>query len=249
MAATETVRILAIETIGTSGTVAALHGQQLLAEVPLCPDQRSAQSLAPAIRQLLDEVSWRPRDVTVVAVLVGPGSFTGLRVGVTTAKVFARAVDAAVIGIGSLQTCAAQLDAAAARCWVAIDAGRQQQFAVSFVRAPSGAASAAGTTNQALELEAGWFMEREPAIVDNAALGSWLIAGDLLTGPGLSVLANSLPAGSHMTDDTIWQPRAATVGRLAALRFERGGRDDLLALTPYYVRRSAAEEKWLGEGG
>ena len=75
----------------------------LLAELSLDHTQRSAQSLAPAIEALLTQVGWLPRDVQLVAVSVGPGSFTGLRVGVTTAKVFAYAVGAEVLGIDTLE--------------------------------------------------------------------------------------------------------------------------------------------------
>ncbi|MEX0712672.1 MAG: tRNA (adenosine(37)-N6)-threonylcarbamoyltransferase complex dimerization subunit type 1 TsaB, partial [Pirellulales bacterium] len=91
------MRILALETSGKSGSVAVLRGDVLLAEEPLEPSQRSAQSLAPAMRQLLEAVAWTPRDVQLVAVTLGPGSFTGLRVGVTTAKTFAYAVGAVVV--------------------------------------------------------------------------------------------------------------------------------------------------------
>ena len=63
----------------------------MLAEQPLDPTRRSAQTLAPAIATLLDAVEWRPADVELVAVATGPGSFTGLRIGVTTAKAFAYA--------------------------------------------------------------------------------------------------------------------------------------------------------------
>lgn len=237
--------ILAIETIGASGSVTALRHDVLLAEHPLRPDQRSAQSLASALKGLLDEVGWKPRDVTLVAALAGPGSFTGLRVGITTAKMFAFAVDAEVAGIGSLEICAAQaLGVEAPRLWTVIDAGRQQQFAASFVKRPTSPPEA-GTTAHALGLLAGWFTEREPAIVDNAALGKCLQAGDAIAGPGLTTLAQLIPPQVHMLDAESWTPRAATVGRLAALRCQHGGRDDLLTLVPNYLRHSAAEEKWL----
>lgn len=243
---TVAVRILAIETIGATGSAAALEGADLRLEIELRPDQRSAQSLAPALDQLLREMHWQPSDVSVVAVLTGPGSFTGLRVGVTTAKVFSRVVQAAIVGIGSLETCVAQIDSAVAeRCWAVIDAGRQQQFAASFVRGADGTNTARGSTASALAMLSSWTVERPPAIVDNAALAEWLRPGDLLTGPGLSVLAASLSAEVRQADRSLWQPRAATVGRLAALRFASGGADDVLAITPDYLRHSAAEEKWL----
>ena len=73
----------------------------------LDPARRSARTLAPGIRHLLADAGWTPRDVALVAVSIGPGSFTGLRLGVMTAKAFAYAVGAPVLGIGTLEVIAA----------------------------------------------------------------------------------------------------------------------------------------------
>jgi tRNA threonylcarbamoyl adenosine modification protein YeaZ len=110
------MRILALETTDKTGSVAAMADGNLLAELTLEPTQRSAQSLAPALQQLLQQVGWQPADVQLVAVSIGPGSFTGLRVGVTAAKVFAYAVGAEVLGISTLEAIAANT----------ADLGRQQ---------------------------------------------------------------------------------------------------------------------------
>src|SRR5271163_2151267 len=97
-------RILALETSELTGSVAAAADGNVLAELQLDPQQRSAQSLAPAIRALLAQVGWQPADIDLLAVTIGPGSFTGLRVGVATAKVFAYACGAEVLGISTLET-------------------------------------------------------------------------------------------------------------------------------------------------
>ena len=88
------MRILALETTEMAGSLAAMHDRKLLAEIELDSKQRTAQSLAPGMKTLLAEAGWRPTDVELVAVTIGPGSFTGLRLGVTTAKTFAYAVGA-----------------------------------------------------------------------------------------------------------------------------------------------------------
>ena len=100
------MRILALETTDKTGSVAALDDCNILAQLMLDQNQRSAQSLAPAMKTLLEQVQWQPKDVQLVGVSVGPGSFTGLRVGVTTAKVFAYAVGADVLGINTLEAIA-----------------------------------------------------------------------------------------------------------------------------------------------
>ncbi|MCC6126687.1 MAG: tRNA (adenosine(37)-N6)-threonylcarbamoyltransferase complex dimerization subunit type 1 TsaB [Pirellulales bacterium] len=103
------MKILALETTDLSGSVAASDGSNVLLELELNPQQRSARSLAPAVKSLLQQVGWRPADVQLVAVTVGPGSFTGLRVGVTTAKTFAYAAGAEIVAIDTLETIAANV--------------------------------------------------------------------------------------------------------------------------------------------
>src|SRR5688572_10548194 len=99
------MRIIAIETSGRHGSLAVLSGGAedalLQCEAVLGGDQRTAQSLAPALRDLLAEVKWPPPSIGLVAVVVGPGSFTGLRIGVTTAKAFAYAVGAEIVGVNT----------------------------------------------------------------------------------------------------------------------------------------------------
>ena len=221
-------RTLALETSGLSGSVAACDGGRLLAEHDLAVGQRSAQSLAPALRKLLAEVGWQPRDVQCVAVTIGPGSFTGLRVGVTTAKTFAYATRAAVIGVDTLAVIAAQAPAEATRVAVALDAQRREVFAAVYGPA----------TMQGRSLV-------EPARI--VTVQAWL---DSLTddvwgsGPVLDKLAGVLPPGARPVAREFWHPRAATVARLAGAAFDRGQRDDIWQLVPNYLRRSAAEEKW-----
>ena len=131
-------RILAIETSGRHGSVATLcggvDGSRLIHQIALGGEQRTAQALAPAIQSLLRESDWSPSSVELVAVAVGPGSFTGLRIGVTTAKAFAYAVGAEVIGINTLVALAHQSPALNGPLWAVLDAQRQELFAAKFVR-------------------------------------------------------------------------------------------------------------------
>ena len=118
------MRILALETTERIGSVAASDGDNLLLCNDLNRDERGAQSLAPGIRDLLDQVGWGPADVELVAVTQGPGSFTGLRIGLTTAKVFAYATGAALLGIDTLRVIAARTPDNVDDLAVAIDAQR-----------------------------------------------------------------------------------------------------------------------------
>ncbi|MEX0978795.1 MAG: tRNA (adenosine(37)-N6)-threonylcarbamoyltransferase complex dimerization subunit type 1 TsaB, partial [Pirellulales bacterium] len=128
------MRILAIETVETTGSVALLEDDVLLAERQLDPQVRSAQSLAPGIADLLKESHLRAADVDLVAVASGPGSFTGLRIGVTTAKVFAYATNCQVIGVGTMIAIASRVPAEVSHFSVLLDARRGELFVADFFR-------------------------------------------------------------------------------------------------------------------
>ncbi|MDO5308744.1 MAG: tRNA (adenosine(37)-N6)-threonylcarbamoyltransferase complex dimerization subunit type 1 TsaB [Planctomycetia bacterium] len=103
------MKLLAIETTGVSGSVALSVDGVIVKSLTLDTERRSAQTLAPAISDILGEVGWNSKSIEAVALAIGPGSFTGLRVGVATAQLFAWAVNAKVLAIDTLDVIAAQL--------------------------------------------------------------------------------------------------------------------------------------------
>ncbi len=225
------MRILALETSSSAASIAALDGDSLLLEIDLDPQRRSACTLAPGIKALLAQVGWTPAQVELVAVGIGPGSFTGLRLGVMTAKAFAFATESAILGVGTLDAIAARAETSGAIC-AAIDAQRDEVYCGVFTREPSGDVRAAGSI--AIKAAERWVAE--------------LPTDSMATGPALVKLADQLPPSTLVAPRELWLPSAAVVGRLAALRAQPGARDDLWQLAPLYLRRSAAEEKWVGKG-
>jgi tRNA threonylcarbamoyladenosine biosynthesis protein TsaB len=222
------VRILAIETSGTTGSLALLEGPELVQRADLDPALRSARALSPGIRDLLAQVDWRPADVELVAVAIGPGSFTGLRLGVMTGKAFAYAVGAGVVGVDTLSTIAAQAPAEAHHIAAVIDAQRGDVYCAKFARDEEGAPLKRITP------------------IEIAAADRWLAelaAGTVLTGPALVKLPPQNKAHCTIAPREAWFADAATVGRLAAARAAVGEVDDVWQLAPLYLRRSAAEEK------
>lgn len=221
------MRILALETSDKTGGVAALDGCNILAELTLAPNQRSAQSLAPAMKTILGQVRWKPQDVQLVAVAAGPGSFTGLRVGVTAAKVFAYAVGAEVLGVDTLEAIALNC-ACQPVIHVAMDAQRGDVVARSFKIESTERVEPVGP------------QELIPA-------DEWLNRlqhGSVVSGPALLRHAERLPPNIVALDREFWFPQASAVGRLASRQYAAGRRDDIWKLVPRYCRRSAAEEKW-----
>lgn len=221
------MRILALESTGQAGSVALLQDETIVREATLPPSDRSAKTLAPAIRRLLAEAGWQARGIELIAVATGPGSFTGLRIGVTTAKTLAYAIGAPVIGVNTLQAIATQAPSEIERLSAIVDAQRQQVFAGDFVREASGE-----------------FVERgQIRIVEDDAFLAGLSPSTVVSGPGLQKLVDRLPADVNCVPIENWEPRAATIGRLGWRQFQSGRRDDLWRLVPHYFRQSAAEEK------
>ena len=222
------MRILALETSGMAGSVAVLEGARLLAEKRLAPGERSAKHLAPAIAAALAEAGWAAAEVELVAVAVGPGSFTGLRVGVTTAKTLAYANRSSVLGVNTLEVIAWAVPPEHAQFHAVIDAQRAQSFVAEFVRDSSGRPKAVA----------------DARIVDDRELLASLATGMVITGPGLTKLAATLPAGVIAVPEELWSPMASAVGAIAHEDFQSGRRDDVFRLVPEYFRAAAAEEQW-----
>jgi tRNA threonylcarbamoyladenosine biosynthesis protein TsaB len=100
--------LLAFDTATPAVTVALHDGERVVASVTRVDAMRHGELLAPAITSLLDE-AWVPRqDLTAIAVGVGPGPFTGLRVGLVTARTLALALAIPVYGVCTLDVLAAQ---------------------------------------------------------------------------------------------------------------------------------------------
>ncbi|NLF71441.1 MAG: tRNA (adenosine(37)-N6)-threonylcarbamoyltransferase complex dimerization subunit type 1 TsaB [Candidatus Anammoximicrobium sp.] len=224
------LRILALETSTLDASVAALDGDRLLGQTHLDRQRRTAQVFAPAIERQLRSVGWRPQDVQLVAVTQGPGSFTGLRVGITAAKTLAYAVGAEVFAVNTLKVIAWQAPSARQRVCAVLDAQRQQLFVADFRR----------TGEHLAEVS-------ETRILDHADWLAGLTPEVAVTGPGLSGLEDRLPAGIAVVAPACWTPQAATVGRVACLEYLGGARHDLWTLNPRYYRSSAAEEKLGGK--
>jgi tRNA threonylcarbamoyladenosine biosynthesis protein TsaB len=226
------MRILAFETSGRTGSLAAVEGGEsaanCLREVQLDSGGRTAQLLAPALAQLLKEAGWTAASVELVAVAAGPGSFTGLRIGVTAAKTFAYAIGAQIVGVDTMNVLAAQAPAADRSLWTIMDAQRQELFAAKFET------SNAGGREQAIKT----------SILAEQVWLDGLSPGDYVIGPALSRLRERLPTGVHIVEPgERWQPTAAAVGHVGWQAFQAGQRDDVWKLVPQYYRASAAEEK------
>lgn len=239
--------LLALETSGKSGSVALatsrMDGSLGMDQEVLDPAWGSARTLAPAIARLLDRQRLSPRDVHAIAVVQGPGSFTGLRVGAATAKTMAWALGIPLIAVDALDCVAHQVSASfsAARevsLVIVSDAYRGQVFRAVYHGGVSGLSIVEKTGVEDIGSLADRFL---------GVLGEDLN----FAGPGVDRMvlwmeehrsdsAHLLAKLLHKSDSV---PMAVTVAELGWRRWERGEFEDVLGFLPKYYRGSAAEEK------
>ena len=211
------MKAIAVETTTRLGQAALVEGGEVVAVAEFPAGLRHAASLVAEVDRLLRDAGWRAADVDAVYVSVGPGSFTGTRIGVTFAKTFAFAAGARVVAVPTAAVIGANveddatvvvLDARRGSVWWAADGGR----AAGVVSTPAG------------------LLERLPRPA-------------VLVGEGVAYHREALVAeGVALADEAAAVPRVEVVARLAATM----GEADARALVPIYVRRPEAEEKRLG---
>ncbi len=188
-------RILAVTSSTAVVGVAAAEGRtgqvEVAASEQITTDRRHAEELTPMVASALATAGWKVSDVDVFAVDIGPGRFTGLRVGLATVRALALAVDAPVVGISSLELLAAEHSGAVN---AVIDARRSEVFQQRFVDGVAVGQAMVG-----------------PA-VDMAAL---VEEGDVVLGDGADRYLDAYAGALHVVG---CEPQATTLARLA---FER----------------------------
>jgi tRNA threonylcarbamoyladenosine biosynthesis protein TsaB len=126
------MKILAYDSSSEVLSVGLFEDEAVIGELESAHFTRHTSTLAPAIDRLLKSHRMTLTDIDVIAVGLGPGSFTGLRVGVTTAKVLAYSAQKKLIGVSSFEALAAALPAWSGRKGIALDAKRGKYYAALF---------------------------------------------------------------------------------------------------------------------
>ncbi len=127
------MRILAVETSSRRGSVALLEDQRLVASLEHEQPNSHAERLLPMVEQLLAEAGWPKSSLDRLGVGVGPGSFTGLRVGIALAEGLSVGLDRPLIGVGSLWAMAfGALAERPGTCCALLDARRDELFAAVY---------------------------------------------------------------------------------------------------------------------
>jgi tRNA threonylcarbamoyladenosine biosynthesis protein TsaB len=215
------MRLLAVETSSLAGGVALLDDERLIAEYVLDVSITHSERLMAAIDRVLADARWMPRQLEGLAVAVGPGSFTGLRIAVSTVKGLALALGLPIAAVPTLDGMAAAVPWAALPVCPVLDA-RKGEVYVSRYRWADGA------------MRREWnYLALAPAHVAERLTEPTLVIGD---GGAVvhSPYARRLPAPQRV-------PSPACVGALGLARLRAGDCVQAAALTPLYLRPSEAE--------
>lgn len=103
------MKILGLDTSTLMTTCAVMDNENLIGEFSLALDMSHSEALVPMIKSLLDNLNLKVNDMDGFAISIGPGSFTGLRIGLATAKAFSHATNKPIVGVSSLKSLALNL--------------------------------------------------------------------------------------------------------------------------------------------
>ena len=220
--------LLTIQTASPAGSLALSNGEHLLAEINLDVRKTPTEWLLPMIEDLLTKADLGKGDLDAIAVVRGPGSFTGLRVGLATAKGLSLAADCPLLGVSSLQCLAMQLPFTRLPVCVMLDARKQEVYAASYTWQ-------AGLPQPVAE-------ER---VIKPEKLLSEISGETLFVGNGAlvyrSLIVRQLSERAHFAPAFLNLPRAGAAAVLALHEWSSGRTFSADELMPLYLRPSEAE--------
>jgi tRNA threonylcarbamoyladenosine biosynthesis protein TsaB len=222
-------RILAFDTATVRGSVALLEGREMRAEIRLQSVQTHSKQLLYSINFLLERIGWKLGDLNLVAVGNGPGSFTGIRIGIATALGIAHALGIPFVEISGLDALAHQASHLNGRIGVVMDAHRSQAFYAEYM-AKSGRIRSV----------------QKSMLIDTSALAQQLrdrhlyLVGD----PEIYELAGAraaLPSWPRPVSVQLFL--SVEIGKLAFLSKRRWRSGDSITAEPMYIRPPDALKK------
>ena len=228
------MHLLAFESSAKAASVALFTDGEFVKEQYRNDGLTHSQTLLPMAQQLLKECNLQATDIDAVAVAAGPGSFTGVRIGVSAAKGFAWGGEIPCYGVSTLESMARQMAEYEGYILPVMDARRQQVYTALF---------------EAVGGQITRLWEDQAISLEELAQGIKTLEKPIfLVGDGSILCYNTLkeriPALVLQPEDKMHQ-RARGVGLAALAAIARGESGDAAALTPNYLRLSQAERERL----
>lgn len=225
--------ILAIDTATQVSSVAVASADKLAAELTMQAKLTHSETLMPHIKEVLRMANVRKEQLEGIVVSIGPGSFTGLRIGLAAAKAMAYALDLPIVGVSTLKALAYHYPVPGIRIVSLLDAQKGNAYRESY------------------EWEEGTLMVVNPVEVLPIAE---ILAECAESGRETVVLGDiaarrirgkvDLPANVTVAPAHLVMPRAACVAMLGLQELAAGHTDNVMNMEPVYIRRSEAEVLW-----
>ena len=227
--------ILSIDTSSQVSSVAVLSAERVAAEISMQGALTHSETLMPHIETALRMARVEKSELEGIAVSIGPGSFTGLRIGLASAKMMAYALHIPLIAVPTLEALAHHYICEGVRLVPMMDAQKGNVYAQEFVWRMDGDALKLQEIRPLailplMEVIAGLENAEQPVI----------LLGDAMQ----KKTTLALPANVRLAPIHARMPRAACVGLAAFTRLARGEMDDPVTAAPLYLRRSEAEVLW-----
>lgn len=215
--------ILAIDTATQYASLALYHPEDgLLAEESWFSGRNHTVEVMPRLARLLAQANLKIADLTALAVSLGPGSFTGVRISLAAAKGLALPHKLPVMGVSTLEIAAYPLQSQSLPIWVILQAGRGRIIAACYGQG-----------------EENWQFVVEPHLTTIETLAGQITQPALCTGELNSQAAQNLQRGSDhkalIASPATRLRRAGYLAEIAAQRLEAGDQDDPDALAPIYL--------------
>jgi len=226
------VKIAAFDTSSSSGSIAILDDDRLVAEVTVARPGLHAEWLLAAFGGMLKDIGAAVSDIDLYAVGAGPGSFTGLRIGISAVKGLAWACGKRVAGVSTLEALAMNLRSSNTAVCPILDARKGEVYAAVY--------GFDGAFRRVIIEEAAF----KPAILFDRIREAGLADAVIFLGNGLSsyrdAVTDNLP-GAGITPAALWHVRALNVALLALDAPDKAVEPDVLV--PVYLRKSEVELK------
>ena len=222
------MKVLGIDTSGYANAVGITDGEQVLADFVFEAKADSLEKIVANIDFALESAGLALDDIQGLGVGLGPGSWTGIRVGVTVGKILAYSTNKPIVGISTLEVLAYNARDTSILICPVINTGTKDTVYATCYHSQNGNLDRIGEyyVGDVPGLAA---MIKEPAIIVSAEAETY------------SKIISQSEGSSGISITTIQDvPRGAAVASLAVTRLERGERDDFLALTPLYLKESTA---------
>ena len=232
-----TMKILAVDTSSQVAAVAVLDGNKLLGEYLINHKMEHSKKLMPMIIELMKTLELKPGDIDVYAASTGPGSFTGLRIGVTTVKAMAYAAQKPVIGIPALDGLAFNIPVCASLVCPIMDARNGQVYTAIYKKE----------------------MDRQVKLTEYMGIHISdlipLIKGrnhnTVFVGDAVYMhrdyLKKELREACEFAPPHLVHQRASSIAQIALERASAGELEDCFGMVPFYLRKSQAEREHEGK--